>query len=247
ITEQHLQTFKTLDNIIATKRELPDSLPQNGICVTSDNIYTRNLTLACRKVIVGEKDCDYTYSAVLGQDGASMTVNCGGNKQIFHTNLIGYANAQDVAMAYALAQELSLEVSKVNLSTIPQIPHRMELIKTKSFDILDDSYNASIEGVKAIYKTLSALTCKKVVISQGIVEGGDKEKQLNIEVGKLLGECCDCVYTLGRNAKNIAFGVASVGKDVKIVSSLEEAVEKVSHLLKVGDLLIFQNDIPEGV
>ena len=71
IGEQHLETFKTIDNIIRTKFELADAIPADGaVFLNFDNLHIRQHKTACRVISYGT--ATETGAMVLAGDAACL-------------------------------------------------------------------------------------------------------------------------------------------------------------------------------
>ena len=90
-------------------------------------------------------------------------------------------------------EEIARDVEKLEFS-----PHRLQLIKGNGLYILDDSYNANIDGIRQSAEVLKLFEKRKFAIVSGIVEGGKTEEKLNEEVGKIFAEVCDAVFLVGK-------------------------------------------------
>ncbi|MBP3381099.1 MAG: UDP-N-acetylmuramoyl-tripeptide--D-alanyl-D-alanine ligase, partial [Clostridia bacterium] len=109
IGEQHLETFKTVENIIATKFELADALPQDGIAfLNTDNAYIRDRAVAVPVVSYGAaqtSDADYRASDIeVTLTGSRFTFTTPtGESRTFTTKLLGAHNIQNLAGCMAVA------------------------------------------------------------------------------------------------------------------------------------------------
>lgn len=246
---QHLEYFKTLDNVIKTKREVVDYLPNDGICVLNCNdkyaVSYRKYGV-CSKVLSCDNLCVTTSN--VGFNGSDLSI-CYDNRT-YNVRLPHISNyvCDNLQMAIQLSIQLkqSITLTVKNIGKIAQTPHRMELAYNGKFYILDDSYNGSIAGVQSCCDTLLKFNCSKVCITQGLVECGKSRYELNVECGRLLGNCCDVVIVLGKNAKYLSYGVAETGSVLFTAHNLKQAVKIATNYVDDG-ILLFQNDLPDIV
>ena len=90
------------------------------------------------------------------------------------------------------------------------VPHRLELIEgANGTAIIDDSYNANISGVRGALEVLSCFEGKRYVVTQGIVELGREQFEVNFGLGKELAAVSDAIVTLGQNCKAFESGGAA--------------------------------------
>lgn len=248
VCAQHLSTFKSLDNVVATKRELVEHIPQDGFCVLNyaDEIVASFVNVGkCAKYL----SCDGVTVAVkgVGLDGTRLEIGYMGEKNSVSlpqiTDYVKDSFAMCLQMALRLNQSLDCTLGRMSLVT--QTPHRMELIRGANCYIIDDSYNGSIVGVASCVRTLAQFDVTKVVITQGLVECGKERKQMNVQCGRLLGDVCDVAVTLGRNAKYLAEGLKQNCKTL-YAKNLKQAVALATQYVN-GGILLFQNDLPDTV
>ena len=92
----------------------------------------------------------------------------------------------------------------------------------------------------------AAFSGRKVVYTQGIVELGRAQKSVNREVGRLVAAVADAVILSGVNAQAIYEGLRESGfsGEVHRYQGLKEAEEGFKEVLRPGDVLLIQNDIP---
>ena len=259
ITSQHLETFRKIDNVIKTKYELIEHLEEGGKAFFShDNDYTMEMFKKCphEKHIAGIKNTlsneVYADNIKYTDKGTSFTLHINGEKQSCITSLLGSHNVSNICLASSVACSLGLTLSEI-CSAIPKIKpikHRMELVEgNNGVIIIDDSYNANAEGVKSAIKVLSEFGGKKYVVTPGIVELGIKENEINFMLGVGLSKVCDGVILVGRaRALKIREGLLMSGFDdskIFMVAGLEEAKAKIQEIAKEGDVVLFENDLPD--
>lgn len=249
IAEQHLSTFKNLDNIKKEKSQLLNYVGSCGTVVLNgcdSNVLSVATVGNCKRLIVGEVSFGYKVKSI-SIDGTQIELWDKDDKYNFVIPLLGQAHANNVTMALAmikvLGQNLPLAVERAE--RLKQLPHRMSVIHNGNIAIIDDGYNANIRGVERCCETLEYLPEFKIAIAQGIVEGGKKCKELNVKVGNMLGRVCDVVIALGINKDSIVEG-AKVNANCKIyiANSLTQAVTIASQYYMQPVVVLFQNDIP---
>ena len=258
VTGQHLETFLTVNNVKKTKYELIENMGDGTAYFSSDNEYTLEMYNKCphEKYLAGLDNETgavlYATDVVVSEEGTTFTLNYKGESQTVTTKLYGKHNVQDICLASIVAINLGVSFSEVcsTIPTINQIKHRLELtVNDSGVKILDDGYNANVEGVKKAVEVLKAFSGKKVVITPGIVELGVYEYERNYEFGKTLATACDYVILVGRgSALRIREGLLSEGfssDNIYMVKDLDGATEKLTTLVASGDTVLFINDLPD--
>lgn len=260
VGSQHLTTFGTLENIAKTKNELIKSLPKDkGVAIfNGDNEPSMPLyeKCECKKILVSTKDaaCFVHAENVKATDKGTTFKLCIGDQSInCKTKLLGLHNLQNILMCCALAYELglTLEQLKLGIAKIEPINHRLELKKENGLIILDDSFNSSVEGSKSALDVLKLFDSgKKIVVTPGLVELGSYEHEANYNFGKQLAEVCDYVIIVNQvNKQQISDGLKDAGFDeTKIIYALSllDAKLKIKDLAEKGDVILFENDLPDN-
>ena len=256
---QHLETFKTLENIIATKSELYKSLDGEDFCVfnvTSEN--TKKMFAACElknKISVGGRNSLLRAKKIVAtKSGLEFTISYNGKDYHTQTKILGEHNVQNILCSAALAMKLGITIKQV-LSVIPKLQpaeHRLELKQLdNNIMIIDDSFNSNIQGTAVALKTLKLFAnSRKIIVTPGLVELGKTENAENVEFGKRIADVCDKVILVGNNqSENIKKGLLEAGFDeqnIIIKQSLFEVTNFFKTFLQSGDVVLLENDLPDN-
>ena len=91
---------------------------------------------------------------------------------------------------------------------------------------------------------------RKIVVTPGLVELGKEENLANFELGKTLANHADMVIVVGKhNAQMIINGLLENGMDrenIKFAKSLNRGNEVLNDIMKEGDVVLFENDLPDN-
>lgn len=256
IAPQHMETFKTMENLIETKSEIILNTVKDGtVFFNGDCEFCREMAKNCDKkhCVCGQNCSDFAWEkASLSNDGTRFEFNSKNQKFVFKTKLLGLHNVSNICLCAAVAyftglngEEIARGVEKLEFS-----PHRLQLIKGNGLYILDDSYNANIDGIRQSAKVLKLFEKRKFAIVSGIVEGGKTEEKLNEEVGKIFAEVCDAVFLVGKNSCHIKRGMSEIGypsSKIVMCQSTEDAVSALRCWAERGDVVLFSNDLPDNV
>ena len=137
------------------------------------------------------------------------------------------------------------------IAKILPVEHRLQLIRYPGgLNVIDDAFNSNIKGAKQAFQVLKQFPGKRVIVTPGMVELGDKEYEMNHEFGAAMAECCDMAVLVGKKrSAAIAVGLREKGFSdnfIKIVSSLEEATAVIRETTSNGDTVLFENDLPDN-
>lgn len=259
VGEQHLESFKTIENVQRTKFELVDALPADGLAIVNndfDMVASRNVdNVKCMRYAVSKpENADYTATITeVAHDGTTFTVNGGGREYKFHTRLVGECNISNLTAAVIAALELGVEESKIAyaIEKIEQVEHRLNMKRTAGgVTIIDDAYNSNPTGSKMALDVLSAMTGgKRIVVTPGMVELGDRQFELNKELGRHAATRADIIIVVGQYNKDaLAEGLTEGGAQedkVYYASTFAEAQQILAQILKRGDTVLYENDLPD--
>jgi UDP-N-acetylmuramoyl-tripeptide--D-alanyl-D-alanine ligase len=256
---QHLDTFKSLDNVRKTKLELVDSLPDDeGIAfVNWEDENIRNSKITKKMVKYGlTKDADYYAENIdITERGSSFDVVIPGKESIrIKTRLLGSLNILNIVAAVAIADKLGLtpEEIKVGAKYIRPVPHRLELKQNPNGSIIiDDAYNSNNRGAKMALDVLKSFEHKKrILITPGIVELGDKATEINQELGRNAAQSSDFIILVGASqAVPIYNGIKEMNypeSQVFIAKNLQEALSKMNEILTKDSVVLLENDLPDN-
>ena len=255
IAPQHMQTFKTLENVIATKGELIDNLPCNGIAVFNGyDEYAQRMCLTCpiRRRYMTKRNV-HCENVRLTAQGSAFTLVDGAERAECSLSLIGLHNIQNFCLAAQVCIALGMSVEEVasRAVNIKPVPHRLELIDTgRGITVIDDGYNSNVRGAKAALDALNLFPGRKIVAAQGFAEAGSKDAELNMRLGEQIAEVADIAILIGVKAKLMEKGLIMhefPQENIYIESSLERAQVIFGRILRAGDTLLIENDLPENV
>lgn len=260
INDQHLETFRTIDNIKETKYELFENLTADGAgFFSSDNEGSVELyeKFGGEKYFSGISDKGNLVTAKdirVSSKGTDFTLCIKGEKPVkCYTVLLGKHSISNICLAASVAYKIGLSASEIGLgiNRIKSVGHRLELMpNNKNMIIIDDSYNANVDGVRAAMEVLDTFKGRKIVLTPGLVELGKEENVANFEMGKTLAHHADIVIVIGRhNAEMLIDGLIDAGFDrnnIVFAKTLNKGNEELNAILKEGDVVLFENDLPDN-
>lgn len=258
IGPQHLQSFKSIENVIKTKFELADSVEQNGgvTFLNFDNEYISKQKLDINYISYGinNKSLNYNaYNLSSSSKGLSFKLNNSGEEIEFRTKLIGKHNVENMTAAIAVSNYLDIPLKNIvpKIREIQSIEHRLQIIPHGNLTIIDNSYNSNPVSSKAALDTLSEFEGTKIIVTPGLIELGNDEKKYNFKFGEYITEVCDYVYLVGeKQSKAILEGINFKkfnNEKVFIVNTPNEAVQQISNLSITGNItVLLENDLPDN-
>jgi UDP-N-acetylmuramoyl-tripeptide--D-alanyl-D-alanine ligase len=169
------------------------------------------------------------------------------------TTLLGQHNISNILVGVTVARILGLSAEEIiaGIENLAPTTHRLALVPSKGgLIIIDDAYNGSVEGAKAAIDVLKNFDGQKVIITPGLVELGKEQFVSNFELGKLCATVCDyCIIDSAVNKEalfaGLEFGKFDTSK-ILFADNLSSAVNLLNGITKPGDVVLFENDLPDN-
>lgn len=250
INEAHLEKFGSLDNTIKAKFELPEATKNISILNFDDKNVAGNYKKfkikaargAMKKMAVGIKVLENFQGLEFIYEGVK-----------FKTKLLAEHNISLIMLCLEAAKILGMTAEEAarGLNKMGYIPHRLELIRNAGSDIwiIDDSYNGNFEGFKSGIEVLKRAAGRKIVLTPGLVEQGERKAEIHKKIGGMYArERLNLVLLIKNEVSGyIKEGMGAEGfKNYKIYNSTAEAHNDLKNILRPGDTIVFQNDWPDN-
>lgn len=264
VGEMHLETFRSVENVRRTKFELIDALPEGGLAVVnmdSELIAGKPIDHKATLVGYGVKNHDADYRAVdinYSNTATTFDVDCQGDvREGYSTHLVGRGNILNLLAAVAVADHLGISEAqqKRAMRQIEQIEHRLSVKRTAGgVTILDDAYNSNPMGAKMALEVLHSFSspegARRIVVTPGFVELGERQAELNRELGRDIAAACDVAIVVNRtNREAIAQGLQDAefpSRQTILADSFAEASAMLAQQLRAGDVVLYENDLPDS-
>ena len=138
------------------------------------------------------------------------------------------------------------------LASLPSVAHRLEPIAQPGGSwILDDTYNSNPAGAAEAVRRARVLADRSGgrvhVVTPGMVELGAVQALRNAELGQAVRESgAATLVVVGRtNGSALRKGGTGGTTDVVAVPTRQEAVALVEGRSAPGDVVLFENDLPD--
>ncbi|MBR4691957.1 MAG: UDP-N-acetylmuramoyl-tripeptide--D-alanyl-D-alanine ligase [Oscillospiraceae bacterium] len=251
IGPQHLESFKSLANVVKTKFELADALPPNGVFFGNmDSEEIRNRKVSVPTVGYGTLRGDYRAEDIrCDEHGLRFTVR----GVEFQTKLLGRHNVQNLTGAIAVANTLGIPLEKLKLPVrqLEAVEHRQQLLGSGDRLVIDDAYNSNPAGALAALETLAMFEGLRILVTPGMVELGEKQRELNTELGRQAATRCDRAVLVGKKqAGPLREGLLAAGfpeEHIRVADTVEEAVAIADAFPAEGRrIILLENDLPDN-
>jgi UDP-N-acetylmuramoyl-tripeptide--D-alanyl-D-alanine ligase len=239
----HLERFGSEERIVRAKREIVDGAEALVLNVDHPGLAAIASEEASRRRVI-------TCSS--GGAGADVTVGEAG--VLVNGRPLGMppdsALAGNVACAVGAALAMGVTEGEIahRLSGLPVSAHRRAPLKSPDggFAIIDDTYNANPAGAAAALAMLDGVAGQKVVVTPGMVELGSRQKDENRAFAAAAAAVADQLIIVGRtNRRSLAAGASGGKAAVLKVGRRQEAVDWVKSHLGPGDVVLYENDLPD--
>ncbi|MBQ6805191.1 MAG: UDP-N-acetylmuramoyl-tripeptide--D-alanyl-D-alanine ligase [Clostridia bacterium] len=255
---QHLDTFRTIERIEKTKYELIDALPSDGFSVFlhDDAIVTKLYEKTEKpKAIAGKENGDvWAENVHLSSQGSHFTLRIKGWEPVECTApLLGEHNIRNILMSCAVAVHLGLNKEQIvrGIATLKPIEHRLQLLRSQGdITVIDDAFNTNPRSSKEALKVLSMFPGRRVIVTPGMVELGADEDKYNYEFGQAMAKAVDMAVLVGKkHTLPIQKGLKDAGfpeENIHVMASLDEAIAFNRQNLRAGDVVMYENDLPDN-
>ncbi|PIE86019.1 MAG: Mur ligase [Bacteroidia bacterium] len=260
VAEQHLDTFKTIENVKHTKFELLNALPKNGTAILNADykiIYDEKAKLNTKSIFYSttrkNTDC-FAENIVYTRRGMKFDLSFA-NKKItqIETKLLGEYNISNILAAVVVALELNMpeENIKYAIRKIESVKHRLEVKrKVGGVTIIDDAFNSNPIGAAMAVEVLGKIEGKKkIIITPGMIELGNKAQHYNEKFGEQIAKNCDIAILVGpKQTKPIQEALKKAGfveKNMYIARNLTEANTYMRSIVENDDVVLYENDLPD--
>ena len=272
---QHLERFKSIDNIAKTKYELIESLPSDGLAVFNcDNEICAGLAdkreqggspvrrYATEPFLVASVSNSANLTAANirhTSGGLAFTAHIGVDAPDIadveiRTQLLGKHNVSNILAAMTVAIECGMTLEEIQkaIVNVEPVPHRLQLtVGVGDVTIIDDSFNANPVGAKAALEVLTEIgDGKKVLVTPGMVELGEREYEENKRLGEHAADVCDLVILVGPTRTTpILDGLKAAeypSQQIIVALNLEEVKQHLATQVRAGDVVLFENDLPDN-
>lgn len=256
INEAHLERLGSLENTSATILEIAENLDFNKmLLLNADDAY-----------VFEHKQALMNYRAQISFYGRRATELTGFEFSVkkFDQQRLGWEYELPAAhlkgfvpllgeyalgLVVAVLQVAGYLKADVNLPAalekLQPVEHRLQPIKSAgNILVIDDAYNGNLDGALEAAGVLSRFANRrKIYITPGLVETGEKTAEVHREIGKQLARVADVVILIKNSVTGfIADGIKGSQTQIMWFDTAVKAHQALPEILKPGDVVVFQND-----
>lgn len=236
----HIGRLGSLDNIAKAKCEIADYLKKDGVFIAQNNERIKKfVNFNGEKVYFELADAE-----ILERRPAYSRFIYKGLE--YELSIEGDYNVENSLSAIILAEHLgmSYEEIKCGLKKYKPIEKRWEMENISGYSVINDSYNANPESMKASVSTFMKMYKNPLVVLGNMGELGDDSALFHKGVGEYLSKLPECkdlvVFTVGDLAKNISDALEGKAKFVKNFENNEEVSRYIIDNVDVGTTIFLK-------
>ncbi len=209
IGESHLEFLKNLRGVLKEKSALFNETIKAGgtIAVNIDDRFLNEFSKKYKKKITYSlkrynADVSGKITSTSLEGHPLITVKFKNKLMHFELPLFGVNSAKNFIAALSIGLNLGLKKNHIvsGLKRITPVDKRLNVIKNKNYIVVDDTYNANPESMKAAFELVKAINIykKKILVLGDMFELGKESVKLHEELAKdIIKNKISSVYTIG--------------------------------------------------
>lgn len=240
----HIEYLKTRENILKEKMSISDFFEnKNDLVINCENDMLNTVKESekynLQKTGYDERYDLYARNVKLTCDTTSFEAVTKDNKSHnFTLNMVGEHNVLNALLGIQIGLDLGLtfEEMEKGLENFKATSMRLEFIKKDNFTIINDSYNANPDSMKAALNVLKNYSGKRKIAILGTMgELGSHAEDAHREVGTFANDRADVLLTTGdfKECYKEGFGSGTFVYDTK-----EDLIAGLKAMMKDGDTLL---------
>lgn len=271
----HIGNLGSKENILKEKLHITDCFTEDSVLfINADDellmkVATENSEFRPENVKhivtfgINEKADFYASSIKISDSGTDFVANYKSESgeavsEQIHLKTLGLHNVRNALAAIAVSLKLGISpaVSKKGLAEYKPLSGRGNIIKSNGLTIIDDTYNASPDSMKASVQIIGEMRGgtepinRRFVVFADVLELGEYAETEHYNVGEYIKTYnkenienkIDYLITVGKDSEQILLGVNSENLETNPVtrhfSTNVEAYDYLKSLLKKGDAIV---------
>ncbi|GAB4145553.1 MAG: UDP-N-acetylmuramoyl-tripeptide--D-alanyl-D-alanine ligase [Sphingomonadales bacterium] len=267
VASAHREFFDSEEGIADAKAEIFLGVPANGVAILNrDNRHYQRLLAAARRAgierivsfaIDGEADVR-AIDMALHQDLSCVAADVGDTRLFFKIGMPGrhwVANALAVLAAVrAVGADLNQAMQALaEMTPLPGRGARLQVhAKGGAATVIDDSYNANPESVRAALALLAAATPtgsgRRIAALGDMMELGDEAPAMHAALAEpIIAAKTDLVIAIGPLMRHLEQALSAHGTRCLLAADAAEAQAMLAQRLRAGDVLLVKGSNASGV
>ena len=243
----HIGNLGSRENILKAKLEILEGLNPNGVVIiNNDNDLLHNWYLENKDkyniITIGIYNKSDYMANIIEKSEWSSTFSC--NNEIYKVPVAGEHFIYNALAGVATGKEFNISDEKIKdgILNFELSSNRMNLITTKGYTIIDDSYNANFDSMNYAIKYLGSLSGRNIAVLGTMKELGTYSEDLHKKIGNVIKtEKIDILVTVGTDALFINEGALESGFDKENsyhFESNKDVIEFINTIKKSEDNIL---------
>lgn len=241
----HIEQLKTQENICNEKLKIATYMDKgNNIYLNGDDpiLYARKDSVSQHVVWYGTQPfCDYRAEQIRIEQQETVFEFIS-PKEHFTMRLkaMGEHNVRNALVAIAVAEQYGVAAKEAAKALYTFQGQRQRIVDTPYFTMIDDTYNASPDSMKAALTVLRDMPCKgkRIAVLADMLELGEQEIEFHRQVGDYVRENrIDYLIGYGKLAEHI---ICKAGIPAYHASSIEEVEKQLQRVARPEDVVLFK-------
>jgi len=218
----HLAGVGDIAGVAQAKGELFENLKPGAIAIVNNDdplVVALPLPTGVKQVSFAiENEADVWASDLSCGRETHFTLHLDGEQHVVTLPLPGQHQVSNALAAAAAAHSAGIAVAHIvaGLSVVKMAAGRLEVRELESgVTLLDDSYNANPQSMKAALKALGDWPClgRKIAVLSDMLELGDAAAECHRDLGAYAASRADCLLTMGAWANHVVLGADDANTD----------------------------------
>jgi UDP-N-acetylmuramoyl-tripeptide--D-alanyl-D-alanine ligase len=243
----HLAGFGTVEAIGATKAELLQSLPNDGLAVVNGDDFrcrAASVKAPCRVVTFGEGAENDIRATAVACDGHGLTFRV--DSTTYRIPAVGRHHLVAGLAAIAVGRELGMKPSRIadGLARVVPVAGRCQVRQRHPWTLIDDTYNANPTSVEAACRLLSEWSGdgRRILVLADMLQLGPEAAQWHAAIGQCAARLAvDRLIAVGQHAADCVRGARAAGmpdKQLTQCNDVQEAAAALKRWLEPGDVVL---------
>ena len=248
----HIENLGSREGILKAKCEILEGIPNEGLLIINGQDDLLMTIQAHQERISYGRDNQHLFYAdqitSLGAKGSSGVFNTPNRSMELMIPGLGEHVIDNALAAIAVAEHLGLSSDEIKAGFESYKPTKMRMdlhLAPNQVYVINDTYNASPDSMKAALKVLKTIpnTKRHVAILGDMFELGDHARALHEEVGRFIGQekVADYLITVGDLAQHIQSEAIRWGLSLENTvhfNTQEALIPKLKELIHREDLVL---------
>ncbi|HJV83554.1 UDP-N-acetylmuramoyl-tripeptide--D-alanyl-D-alanine ligase [Noviherbaspirillum sp.] len=233
---EHQEFMESVEAVAKENGGVIIGLPADGVAVfPADDTYTslwRAYSGQRKTLTFGlSQDADVSCTYQVNDFGSDLSITAGGKHFQVKLSAAGVHNVRNAlaATACALAIGVSQDAVVRGLEAFAPVNGRLQRKTAKSGAlVIDDTYNANPDSVRAAIDVLSHAAAPRVLVLGDMGEVGDEGPQFHVEIGAYArDQGIEHLLTLGELARHASAAFGPAARHFDNIESINQAAESL--------------------